>query len=390
MRGAFLGVLPVVALVAAACARAPQPSGSAAPVALEQIPSSPREDVPSALEDPRAPGLPPPLVEVSEIIPGGPPPDGIPSIDRPRFSRASRVNWLKDRESVLALEIEGDARAYPVQILIYHEIVNDTVGGIPVAVQYCPLCNSAVAGDRRLGKRVLEFGTSGQLYRSALVMYDRQTESLWSHFTGGAIAGVLTGRKLDLVPVSTVSWSDWRSSHPDGWVLSRKTGFRRDYGSNPYVGYDRPDTDPFLFQGELDRRMPAKTRIVGIRLDDEGVAVALDLLLLRRVVETTIAGKRLVVWAKPGTASALEDVSVAGGREVGATGVFEASFEGRELHFDPVPGGFRDRESETIWDVLGHATAGPLAGKKLTPVEHVDTFWFAWAAFLPDTRIIAR
>ncbi len=134
---------------------------------------------------------------------------------------------------MLAIEIDGEARAYPIQIMTWHEIVNDTIAGIPVAISYCPLCNSASAYERRLGGEIVDFGTSGLLYRSALVMYDRQTESLWSHFTGEAVAGELTGERLETVPVSTVAWEDWRDTNPDGLVLSRDTGHRRPYGQKP-------------------------------------------------------------------------------------------------------------------------------------------------------------
>ncbi|NNE13139.1 MAG: DUF3179 domain-containing protein, partial [Ilumatobacter sp.] len=198
------------------------------------------------------PSAPPPLVQFEEIRSGGPPPDGIPPIDEPRFLLPGDVDFLADNEPVLALEIDGDARAYPVQIMTWHEIVNDTVGGTPVTVSYCPLCNSAVAYDRRLGDRILDFGTSGLLYNSALVMYDRQTQTLWSHFTGQGIIGELTGEELVTYPLATVAWSTWRDTNPDGLVLSRDTGFSRDYGRNPYPGYDRVDGVPFLFQGEVD------------------------------------------------------------------------------------------------------------------------------------------
>src|SRR5262249_1671449 len=153
--------------------------------------------------------------------------DGIPAIDQPRFLRAAQVSFLSANEPVLALQIGGDARAYPVQILIWHEIVNDTVDGVPVAVTYCPLCNSAIAYGRRAAGRVPSFGTSGMLYNSNLVMYDRQTQSLWVQFTGQAVAGVLTGHQLQPYPMQTVSWADWRAGHPDGWVLSRDTGYTR-------------------------------------------------------------------------------------------------------------------------------------------------------------------
>lgn len=184
-----------VAVLVTACG---QPAGSSAgggggSVSLPEVAPSPREMTLSALEDPGREGLPKPLVNPAEIVPGGPPPDGIPAIDHPRFEHAGSVTWLRDREPLLALNVGSESRAYPIQVLIWHEIVNDTVGGVPVAVTYCPLCDSAIALDRRLGGRVLDFGTSGRRYRSNLVMYDRQTKSLWSQFIGTAIAGVLSG-----------------------------------------------------------------------------------------------------------------------------------------------------------------------------------------------------
>ena len=389
-RRAWLGL---VAVAAAACGSngtsAPGRGGDpAAAVSLAALESSPREDVPSALDAAQQDGLPEPLVDPAEIISGGPPPDGIPPIDRPRFHRAGDVDFLKDTEPVLALQIGDDARAYPVQIMIWHEIVNDVVGEMPVTVTYCPLCNSAVAYDRRVGGRVVDFGTSGRLYRSALVMYDRQTESLWSHFTGQAVAGALTGTKLELIPMATVSWADWRHAHPDGHVLSRDTGFDRTYGTNPYPGYDDVSTSPFLFEGKVDGRLAAKTKVIGIRQGEASVAVLHDEITRRRVLDVDLAGRRLVAWAKPGTASALDAPAVADGRDVGATGVFVPAAAGRELRFDPAGDAFRDRETGSTWDVLGRATAGPLAGRSLEPVEHVDTFWFAWAAFRPDTTIV--
>jgi hypothetical protein len=170
-----------------------------------------------------------PLVDPADIIPGGPPPDGIPPIDHPRFQPASSVNWLAPQEPVVAIELNGDARAYPVQIFIWHEIVNDAVGGVPVTVTYCPLCNTGIAFKRpTIDGKLLDFGTSGKLYNSNLVMYDRQTNSYWPQALGEAVTGPLTGTKLQLVPVQLVAWRDWRAAHPGGKVLSRDTGASRD------------------------------------------------------------------------------------------------------------------------------------------------------------------
>ncbi len=332
--------------------------------------------------------MPGPLVDITRIISGGPPPDGIPAIDKPKFLKASDVTFLDPAEPVLALEVGGEARAYPVQVLIWHEIVNDTVGGVPVAVTYCPLCNSALAFDRRAADRVLDFGTSGKLYQSDLVMYDRQTESLWPQIEGRAVAGTLTGTELTPYIVSTVTWEEWLSTHPDDWVLSRDTGHDRDYGRNPYVGYDNPEGTPFLFDAEADPRLPAQTRVLGLSEGEEAVAVMLETLADAGTLEADLAGRPVVLFARPGLASALDQPDIAEGREVAATGAFEATVDGQRLHFSVDGEDFVDDETGTRWNLLGEAIDGPMSGQGLTQVQHVDTFWFAWAAFQPDTRIV--
>lgn len=349
------------------------------------IRSTPREDVPSALQDPFGSGHPEPLVDLDEIR-GIVPPDAIPALEDPAFEPAAEVGWLEAREPVLALEVNGDARAYPLRIMTWHELVNGTVGGVPVTVSYCPLCNSAVAYDRRVGERILDFGTSGALFNSALVMYDRQTESLWSHYTGQAIIGHLTGAELDLIPVQTVSFEKFLSSHPDGQVLGLDTGHFRRYGQNPYEFYDS-NNRPFLFSGPFDDRLEPITRVLALRDGGEGVVVPYDVLAERRVVPFTFAGRELVALFEPGTASALDMALIAEGRDVGATGVFVASVDGRSLELSAdAAGGFVDAASGIVYDILGRPAGG--SGAALEPVEHLDTFWFAAAAFYPDAEII--
>ncbi|MEK7423785.1 MAG: DUF3179 domain-containing protein [Actinomycetota bacterium] len=383
-RSRAFGVLAAGAITLAACSAddgAESPTGTAAPV----------EDVASGLSAARGgtvAGLPEPAVPIAELRSGGPPPDGIPPIDEPRFLPAAEVDFLAENEPVLAVDIDGEARAYPVQILIWHEIVNDTIADIPVAVTYCPLCNSAVAYDRRVDGRVLSFGTSGLLWNSALVMYDRQTETLWSHFTGEGIVGVLTGTDLETFPVATVPWGAWRDAHSDSLVLSTETGFSRDYGSNPYPGYDDVNSQPFLFEGEVDGRFTAMTRVIGIEQGDAAAAVPLVDLRDRRVVQVQLDGRQLTVWWSPGTASALDQQVIADGDDVGATGVFVPLVDGDLLTFSPAGGGFVDAETTSTWNLFGRATDGPLVGTQLEAVEHVDTFWFAWSTFRPDTDVV--
>ncbi|MGV8964641.1 MAG: DUF3179 domain-containing protein [Cellulomonas sp.] len=377
-------------MLVSACAGPASPPPPATPPA-PVVNGSPREDVLSALRDGLdQPGLPAPLVDATELVSGGPPPDGIPSLDQPAFVDPADAHWLAAEEPVLALELDGEHRAYPVQIMIWHEIVNDEVAGTPVAVTYCPLCNSALAFDRRVGDRVLGFGVSGLLYRSDLVMYDRQTESLWSQIEGRAIAGHLTGRELDRIAVQTVPWDRWRTAHPDGQVLSQDTGFERDYGRNPYVGYDDATDDPFAFDGDPDPRLAPKERVVGLGdVDGDPVALVAASVASARVVAVTVGGEPVVLLATAGLRSALDTEDVAAGRLLAATGAFDPVLGERHLDFTPADAAtFVDAQTSSTWDILGRAVAGPLAGQSLRPVPHLDTFWFAWAAFHPDTRLI--
>ncbi len=345
---------------------------------------------PSALDDMFDASFPPPLIPPEEVLSGGPPPDGIPAIDNPQFAPIDQIDFVADNEPVLVLDIGGDVRAYPIQIMIWHEIANDVVGGVPVTVSFCPLCNSAVAFKRtQPDGTVLDFGTSGRLYFSSLVMYDRQTESLWTHFDGTAVIGVLTGTTLEKIPLSTVSYADFREAHPEGVVLTRDTGFTRNYGRNPYPGYDDVNTAPFLFRGEADGRLPAQTKVVAVRGENETVAVTQEFLAEKRVIPFEVDGTTVVALLQPGTSSGLDSVNISEGREVGATGVFIPEVDGQTLTLTPDgDSGFVDAETSTRWNILGEAVEGPLAGSELPKVEHLDTFWFAIAAFNPDTVVI--
>ena len=363
-------------------------SGSTPVLGAEPVESTPRENVLSALHDPFHPDQPEPLVDLAEIR-GVVPPDAIPALDDPDFEPAADVEWLDGVEPVLALEVDGDARAYPLRIMTWHELVNGTVGGVPVTVSYCPLCNSAVAYDRRVGDRILDFGTSGALLNSSLVMYDRQTESLWSHYTGQAVAGHLVGAELNLIPVQTVSFEAFLASHPAGRVLSLDTGHSRRYGQNPYEFYDS-NNRPFLFSGPTDDRLEPITRVVALRDGAQAAVIPNDVLAERRVVPFTFAGRELVALFEPGTASALDSPLIADGRDVGATGVFVRSTGGRPLDLSAADGGgFVDAASGVVYDILGRPS-GSGGAASLEPVEHLDTFWFAAAAFYPDAEIIGQ
>ena len=345
---------------------------------------------PSALDAPNHPSLPEPLIDTADLVSGGPPPDGIPAIDDPRFDPASEVGWLEDDDPVLSLTVNGESRAYPLRVMAWHEIVNDTVDGVPVAVTYCPLCNSGVAFKRHVDGRLLDFGTSGLLYGNNLVMYDRQTESLWPQLTGQASVGVLTGAQLEAIPMGIVGWEQFRETHLDAMVLTSDTGFIRDYHLNPYAWYDDdPDGDLLIDPpGGIDSRLPVKERVVGITIGRKSVAIRRSLITGERVVPVTVGGRDLVVWHDPGQASALGAERIPDGQEVGSVGVFQPMLDGRYLTFDVRDGRLVDEQTGSTWNVLGRATAGKLKGSNLRAAVHLDTFWFAWIGFHPRTRVM--
>ena len=327
-------------------------------------------------------------VEFSEISSGGPPRDGIPPLDEPVFTTFYDADdWLNSKEPVISLEIGGDARAYPLQIITWHEIVNDQVGGVPVSVTFCPLCNSAITFDRRLDGVVHDFGTSGNLRNSDLIMWDRQTETWWQQLTGEGIVGELTGKRLTFLPSSVISWEDFKATYPDGQVLSRETGFNRRYGENPYVGYDRADSPPFLFRGDLDGRLLPKERVAAVNIGEVDAAFPFTTLNEERVVNYTVSGQDLVIFFKPGTRSALDQLLIGDSREVGATGIFVPELDGQKLTFRAEGDKFVDNETGSTWSLLGQGIEGPSARQQLTPIVHANHLWFAWAAFKPNTLI---
>ena len=328
-------------------------------------------------------------VSYEEILSGGPPKDGIPAIDEPRFVGVEEAGeWLEPQEPVILLQVGDEARAYPIQVVTWHEIVNDRVNGTPVVVTFCPLWNTAIAYQSTLDERKLTFGTTGRLRFSNLIMYDRQTESWWQQATGDAIAGELTGGQLKPLPAPIVSWDDFRSAHPDGEVLSRETGYNRSYGENPYVGYDDVDSSPFLYSGpDTPGDLPPMARVITVDAKEESVAYPYEVLRESPALNDVVDGEPVAVLWQEGTASALDEGSIDAGRDVGSAGVFTRKLDGTTLTFRSEGGAIFDEETGSEWNVLGEAVAGELKGRRLKPVVSIDHFWFSWAAFRPETRI---
>jgi hypothetical protein len=327
-------------------------------------------------------------ISFNEILSGGPPPDAIPAIDEPVFESAEEANtWLQEDWPVMFFEWNGEARAYPLAILIWHEIVNDEVGGEPVSLTFCPLCNATIAFRRtQPDGQVLDFGTTGNLRNSDLVMYDRQTFSWWQQFTGEAIVGELTGTKLDVLPSQIIAWSDFKAAHPDADVLSRNTGHVRSYGRNPYAGYDSVNSSPFAlppFARDIDDRLVPMERVVAIELDGKDIAYPFSQLREIGVVNDDVASTPIVVFWQGGTKSTFGN----NGADTGSTGVFLRELDGEILTFVATDEGFEDQETSSKWSILGEAIAGPLKGAQIERVVSAEHFWFAWVVFKPDTII---
>lgn len=308
------------------------------------------------------------------ITAGGPPKDGIPPIDEPRFVSAGEADFLSGDDVVFGIVHAGEARAYPQLVLVWHEICNDTFADGPLAVTYCPLTGSAVAfRGTAHGGEPYTFGTSGDLVNSNLLMYDRQTDSRWPQILGRAITGSATGARLDEIPVLWTNWNRWRDAHPDTHVLSTDTGAIRNYGQDPYGsytplgGYYAPDSGLFFDVLHEDDRFDAKHVVVGVKVGDRRLAVPKDIVRDRGVVSAGEGRQRLVLLHDP----ALDEARAfrADDRRIAAVG------DGRYA------------ASGTTWDAAGRVIEG--RGQELRRVVAYDVMWFAWVAFFPETQVIA-
>ncbi len=320
-------------------------------------------------------------------------PDGIPPIDEPLFWERDKAELtFFEHEPVIAVRENGQAKAYPLSILTFHEIVNDSIGGTPISVTYCPLCNAAMVYDRRLTYQgqeyLLDLGVSGMLRNSDLVMWDRQTESWWQQFTGTALVGKLAGAHLELVPSMIISLEEFFGSYPEGKVLSTETGHSREYGTNPYTGYDDPgNTQPLLFKGEVDSRLPAMERVVDVHVKGKYKIYPLSIISKKGVINDTFHDQSLVLFYTSKTVSILDEKEISGSRKIGSVTVFVPQVGDRTLTFTKTGEGFRDDQTGSIWNITGKCIAGELKGKGLWPMNHGNHFAFAWFAFHPDSEM---
>ena len=328
------------------------------------------------------------LDELLVGIPASDPRDMIRPIDEPAFAAARSTEWIADNEPGVMLDIEDDVRFYPLSILTRHEIVNDTVGDMPVAVTYCPLCNTAVVFDRRLDGEVLRLGVSGLLRNSDLVMWDNVSQTLWQQITGEGIVGEKAGEQLTVINAGIVRWADFLTEHPEGLAMTDNQGFGSNYGRNPYEFYSSRERPLNFFTGDIDDRFPALDRVVGVSVGDTDKAYPFSLLTDARVVNDNIEGTPIVVfWGSEDTADALDSSLIAEARGVGTGIALDPVVNGTPLTFLWSTAGITDLETGSQWSILGTALSGELEGTELELIPHRNEFWFAWQAFFPNAEV---
>jgi len=327
-------------------------------------------------------------IDLTELTTTGSARDGIAPIDNPASEPVASANtWVMDKEPILALVTGDMAKAYPLKIMIRHEIVNDIIKGTPVAVTFCPLTSSAAVFNRKVNEQTFDFGPSGLVRKSNFLMWDKQTETLWQQLTGRAIVGDLNDTQLIRIPALVTSWKDFKESYPDGIVLSNNTIPPTDYNQTPYVAYDDKNSLPFLFHGSLDNRLPAMERVVGIQSDGESMAFPFSILSKVGAINYTFAGKDITVLFSPSTISVLDSKIIGESKDVGTAAAFYRTVDEKTINFKVSKEDIIDAETGSTWSMTGVATSGSLQGTQLHAVEHSVYFWFAWAAFYPETLI---
>ncbi|GAB4201790.1 MAG: DUF3179 domain-containing protein [Wenzhouxiangellaceae bacterium] len=328
------------------------------------------------------------LVPVEEFEPGGPPKDGIPAIDKPHFVDINHARrWLEEDAPVIAVRIDKEARAYPIAILIWHEIVNDQIGDTPIAVTFCPLCNAALVFDRRVENRALDFGTTGWLRSNDLIMYDRQTESWWQQLTGKALVGAMAGERLNELPAQVIALGDFAAAYPDGRVLSRKTGYWREYGKNPYLGYDSMTSNPLAAPAPGDERLAPMTRVLAVNLPGARKIYPLRAVKEQGLINDMIGDVPVVIMNGRALRSPLDHAEISRSRKVPAATAFCREVDGQVLDFQPIDKAFEDLQTGSRWNIFGQAISGPLQGQQLKALPGGVHFAFAWLAFHPHSGI---
>lgn len=329
-------------------------------------------------------------VGLNEFRSGGPGKDGIAALDSPSTVPNKDSHFDLDlQEPVVVFHYGRSARAYALRILIWHEIINDSVAGRPIAVTYCPLCNAAIIFDRHVAGRTLDFGTTGLLRNSDLVMYDRQTQSWWQQFTGECLAGKLVGARLPILQSIVMPYSEFLRSYPSGQVSSLDTGHLRAYGTNPYRYYDNPSGTPFLYDGAVDPRLPLLERVLGVVLASHPRAYGYHILEKNPVVNDSIGEFPIVIVSTSRILSVLDETEIIRSKTTISPRAYSSQVASRTLFFIYEAGKLMDAQTRSIWNTSGLCVSGPLKGTVLKPLLSTQSFAFAWFAFFPKSTVYA-
>ncbi len=336
------------------------------------------------------------LSEIQAVLPRG----SFPKLDFPKFisNKEAKSHYFK-HEPVIAIELNGEAKAYPLSILTMHEISNDIIGNVPILPAYCPLCNTAVVFDRRLNvngeEHLLEFEVSGMLRKSNLIIFDFLTESWWQHLTGEAITGEFAGKELTYIPSVIISYEEFFKRYPDGKILSPKTGFdaQKRYGTNPYEKYDDINSVPysrFFDEKNIDKRLPAMERIINIRDQEKYKIYPFTAIKKNQIINDKFESKNIVIFYQSGTVSVLDKKTISESKDIGSVTVFNPLLNNKLLTFKKDGNIFKDEQTNSEWDITGLCTKGELKDSQLEPVIHGNHFAFAWFAFYPESEIYSE
>ncbi len=333
------------------------------------------------------------LAELQVVLPK----QSFPIIDYPAFvGKSDGMDMFYEHEPVIAAEINGRAKAYPLNMLTMHEMTNDTLAGVPILPTYCPLCNASVTYDRRFDGQVLEFEVSGMLRKSDMVMFDRQTETWWQQLMGDGLVGKYAGESLDVVPSLIISVSEFFERYPDGQILSTQTGTSSmdRYGSNPYVRYDsicKIPYDRFFDASEVDARLPAMERVVDIEVDGQRKIYPWTEIRNAGVIQDELACESVVLFYQSGTVSVMDAARISESRNIGSVTVFSPVLEdGTRLTFHRKRGRIADRDTGSEWDITGRCISGELEGQQLQIFPYGNHFAFAMLEFYPDDEIYGQ
>jgi len=334
-----------------------------------------------------------PLSEIQIVLPKG----SFPKIDFPKYvGKQEAQNMFFGKEPVIAVSINGESKAFPLNMLTIHEMVNDNLGGVPILATYCPLCNSGVVFNRTITNKskqeTLVFEVSGMLRNSDMVMMDTTTESLWQQLTGDGIVGNYSGAQLKVIPSLIVSVDEFFMRYPMGQILSKKTAIadaEKFYGNNPYVDYDSKDKpmSRFFEASKVSTKLPAMERLVDVKSKGEYKVYPFSIAAKKGVINDHFNDAKVVIFYQSGTVSVMDKSLIKDSKDVGTVTVFSRILEGKELHFNKIINGFQDDLTHSKWDIMGYCFEGKFKGKQLSIEPHGNHFAFAWLAFYPETKI---